>query len=157
MAFSTAGGRPFRPEINVTPLIDVLLVLLITFFVVISQAHEKGLEAQLPDQGSEIPPATNPDVAIIVQVLAGSDADLPKPKINREDVLGKTFGADCTTSSSSAPRKLHSCEVTQPSTSSTSPRSSTSPAMPESTASGFSQVSSSSRDPARHVCTNGHA
>ena len=86
MAFSTAGGRPFRPEINVTPLIDVLLVLLITFFVVISQAHEKGLEAQLPDQGSEIPSATNPDAAIIVQVLAGSDADLPKLKINREDV-----------------------------------------------------------------------
>jgi hypothetical protein len=31
MAFSMAGGGPSRPEINVTPLIDVLLVLIIVF------------------------------------------------------------------------------------------------------------------------------
>ena len=86
MAFSTAGGGPFRPEINVTPLIDVLLVLLITFFVVISQTREKGLEAQLPDQSPDAPQSTKPDSAIVVQVLASSDADLPKLKINREDV-----------------------------------------------------------------------
>ncbi len=33
MAFSTAGGGPSRPEMNVTPLIDILLVLIIVFMV----------------------------------------------------------------------------------------------------------------------------
>ena len=36
MAFSMAGGGPSRPEINVTPLIDVLLVLIIVFMVVVA-------------------------------------------------------------------------------------------------------------------------
>ena len=31
MAFSMAGGGPSRPEVNVTPLIDILLVLIIVF------------------------------------------------------------------------------------------------------------------------------
>ena len=33
MAFSMAGGGPSDPQINVTPLIDVLLVLIIVFMV----------------------------------------------------------------------------------------------------------------------------
>ncbi len=50
MAFSTAGGGPSRPEMNVTPLIDILLVLIIVFMVVVSMSQEKGLEAQIPEQ-----------------------------------------------------------------------------------------------------------
>ena len=48
MAFSTAGGSPFQAEINITPMIDVLLVLIIVFMVVVSMSQEKGLEAQIP-------------------------------------------------------------------------------------------------------------
>ncbi len=43
MAFSTAGGRPFQAEINITPMIDVLLVLIIVFMVVVSMSEQKGL------------------------------------------------------------------------------------------------------------------
>ena len=35
MAMS-AGGDPSRPEMNVTPLIDVLLVLIIIFMVIVT-------------------------------------------------------------------------------------------------------------------------
>src|SRR5580700_5877471 len=48
MAFSMAGGGPSNPQINVTPLIDVLLVLIIVFMVVVSMSKTKGLDAQIP-------------------------------------------------------------------------------------------------------------
>ena len=38
MAFSMAGGGPSNPQINVTPLIDVLPVLIIVFMVVVSMS-----------------------------------------------------------------------------------------------------------------------
>jgi len=40
MAFSTAGGGPSRPEMNVTPLIDILLVLIIVFMVIVATSKE---------------------------------------------------------------------------------------------------------------------
>ena len=60
MAFSMAGGGPSHPQINVTPLIDVLLVLIIVFMVVVSMSKEKGLEAQIPQpaQSSQPPEAS---------------------------------------------------------------------------------------------------
>ena len=48
MAFSTAGGGPLRAEINITPMIDILLVLIIVFMVVVSMSQPKGLKAQIP-------------------------------------------------------------------------------------------------------------
>ena len=44
MAFSTAGGGPSRPEMNVTPMIDVLLVLIIIFMVVNQSMVNTGVE-----------------------------------------------------------------------------------------------------------------
>jgi biopolymer transport protein ExbD len=40
MAFSMAGGGPSGPQINVTPLIDVLLTLIIMFMLVVSMDKE---------------------------------------------------------------------------------------------------------------------
>ena len=40
MAFSTAGGGPSRPEMNVTPLIDILLVLIIVFMVIVATSKD---------------------------------------------------------------------------------------------------------------------
>ncbi len=48
MAFSMAGGGPSGPQINVTPLIDVLLTLIIVFMVVVSMDQEQGETAQIP-------------------------------------------------------------------------------------------------------------
>ena len=49
MSFS-AGGGPSAPQMNVTPLIDVLLVLLIIFMLVVIQEKPKGFNAQIPQQ-----------------------------------------------------------------------------------------------------------
>jgi biopolymer transport protein ExbD len=40
MAFSMQGGGPLRAEINITPMIDVLLVLIIVFMVVVAMSKE---------------------------------------------------------------------------------------------------------------------
>ena len=52
MGFSTAGGGPFStgPKMNVTPLIDVLLVLLIVFMLVVIEQRPAGLKTEIPQQ-----------------------------------------------------------------------------------------------------------
>jgi biopolymer transport protein TolR len=55
MAFSMAGGGPSRPEINVTPLIDVLLVLIIVFMVIVATTKEYKVDALLPQPGNQEP------------------------------------------------------------------------------------------------------
>jgi biopolymer transport protein TolR len=69
MAFSTAGGGPSSPQMNVTPLIDVLLVLLIIFMLVVIEQKPKGLDAQIPQPA--LPTAKNippPDSTIVIRV-----------------------------------------------------------------------------------------
>ena len=57
MAFSMAGGGPSRPQINVTPLIDVLLTLIIMFMLVVSMDPEYGEKAQIPQPNPDQTPA----------------------------------------------------------------------------------------------------
>ena len=87
MSFSTAGGGLPAPQMNVTPLIDVLLVLLIIFMLVVIQDKPKGFDAQIPQDPNpkdhSIPP---PERTIIIQVRDGKIADHPEVKINDETV-----------------------------------------------------------------------
>ena len=86
MSFS-AGGGPSAPQMNVTPLIDVLLVLLIIFMLVVIQEKPKGFDAQIPQEPNpkdhSVPP---PDRTIIIQVKDGKTPDHPDIKINDETV-----------------------------------------------------------------------
>src|ERR1700746_1752779 len=85
MSFSTAGGRPFQAEINITPMIDVLLVLIIVFMVVVSMSQEKGLDAQIP-QPAPKNPQPEPVRTIVIQVAWAENKQAATVKINDEDV-----------------------------------------------------------------------
>ena len=85
MAFSMQGGGPLRAEINITPMIDVLLVLIIVFMVVVAMSKEKGLEAQIPQPADKNAPTPKID-NIVIQIAWAGDKQPPTLKINQENV-----------------------------------------------------------------------
>jgi biopolymer transport protein ExbD len=86
MAFSTAGGGPSRPEMNVTPMIDVLLVLIIIFMVVNQSMLQTGVDAQIPQPPTKDSPQPQPERTVVIQVAWGPDGHTPVYKINQEEV-----------------------------------------------------------------------
>jgi biopolymer transport protein TolR len=86
MAFSTAGGGPLRAEINITPMIDILLVLIIVFMVVVSMSQQKGLDAQIPQPAPKDARLQPIDHTIVIQIGWLGEKQPPALKINGEDV-----------------------------------------------------------------------
>jgi len=66
MSMST-GGSGLTNEPNVTPMIDVLLVLIIIFMVILPMSR-KAIDVQLPDPTPSVAPANSTSNQIVLEV-----------------------------------------------------------------------------------------
>jgi biopolymer transport protein TolR len=87
MAFSSSGnGAGTGPQINVTPLIDVLLTLIVVFMLAVAmdkQYQEKTLLPQPQNKGQN---NAQPERTIVIQVVWTAKDQPPVVKINHDDV-----------------------------------------------------------------------
>jgi biopolymer transport protein ExbD len=86
MSFSMAGGGPSAPQINVTPLIDVLLTLIIVFMVAVSMDKELGETAQIPQPDPKQRQNISQPRTVVIQVVWTREDQRPTVKINQDEV-----------------------------------------------------------------------
>jgi len=100
MSMNVGGGGGIKSEINVTPLVDVVLVLLI-IFMVIQPMLQVGYEVETPPEvKSSQPPPPNSEQIIIRMDAAG------KTFINKEEVPRLRFGERLKTAMTGREKKL---------------------------------------------------
>jgi biopolymer transport protein TolR len=84
MGMMVGGKRGTVSEMNVVPLIDILLVLLVIFMII--PVYHKGLDALIPQESTQVEKIPIDEV-VVVQVLA--DGTL---RINQEPVAFNALG-----------------------------------------------------------------
>ena len=96
MAFSMAGGGPSRAQINVTPLIDVLLTLIMMFMLVVSMDMEYQEKALIPQPDQKRTASEKQSRTVVIQVVWTGKEQPPIVKINRQDVRWEDLDARLT-------------------------------------------------------------
>ena len=87
MAMSLGGsGRALSAEMNVTPLIDVLLVLIIIFMIIRPLSKTSGLEAEIPQPPTRDAKPMTPESTVVIEV-ARSGSGEESITINRQPVV----------------------------------------------------------------------
>jgi hypothetical protein len=111
MAFSTAGGGPSRPEMNVTPLIDILLVLIMVFMVIVATSKEYVVNTQLPEEAKGKQPHQN-ERTILIQIIWSPQQKTRCSKSIRKACLGMTLSPPWQGYFSAARKSLPTLKVT---------------------------------------------
>ena len=90
MAMSAGGGAAggLTNEPNVTPMIDVLLVLLIIFMMVIPMSR-RAIDLQLPDPNpAQVPQSQAPD-QIVLEVMKGEQYAINKKAVTKAQLFNE--------------------------------------------------------------------
>jgi biopolymer transport protein TolR len=87
MAMAAAKAGTLTNDINVTPMIDVLLVLLIIFMMVIPMSR-KAIDLQLPDPTPQPESNSPPPSQIVLEVLPGETFKINSQPVTKAE-LGK--------------------------------------------------------------------
>ncbi len=90
MGMSSGGGGGLQSEINVTPMVDIMLVLLIIFMVV-TPFLQQGVTVAIPrDMTSpDVDPAIIKESSVVVSIPNDGEFYIAKDKITKEDMGAK--------------------------------------------------------------------
>lgn len=90
MAMTSGGGGGFQSEINVTPMVDIMLVLLIIFMVV-TPFLQQGITVALPKNmnNPEVDQNIIKESSIVISIPNDGEYYLGKQRLAREQVTDK--------------------------------------------------------------------
>ena len=88
MAVGTGGLNQTNASINVTPLIDVLLVLLIIFMIV-APVLTKALQSEIPQKADQPLPQEYSERQLVVNVTADGAITLNREPTTLENLAGR--------------------------------------------------------------------
>ncbi len=87
MGMSGGGGEGLNSEINVTPMVDIMLVLLIIFMVV-TPFLQQGVTVAIPREANspDVDPAIIKETSVVISIPQDGEYYLGKEKINKTDI-----------------------------------------------------------------------
>jgi biopolymer transport protein TolR len=89
MAMAAANSENhLSNDINVTPMIDVLLVLLVIFMMIVPSAR-KAVDVQVPDPTPTTAPATSQSNQIVLEVTPNSGYSINKEIVTKDRLAAR--------------------------------------------------------------------
>ena len=90
MGMAVGGKNKYSSDINVTPMVDIMLVLLI-IFMVITPLLQSGVSVALPKEmnNPEVDPAIIKESSVVVAITKDNEYYIGKDKIETVDLTDK--------------------------------------------------------------------